>query len=279
MNKKFLSVLLSLVLIITVVIQPTGATDSTNTDNEYNFELIQKDENIVKVKATRDNGDELYATMDKNTSEVTMEAVEKQQQNLFSILGVTESVNETTLYTVDIETLDGPIVDATLTNVDTGQAMKISENVDRVSAQLPLLVPVVQWGGSALLAWLASHALSITIAGITAYVITDLAADIKRNKQYNYWPAWIRKNDIYVGGEAFPNDRAAFNWINEKNSGEYNVFARTLSKADQAAKSVTGLSKYNSEHQGAEGHYPHYHPLEPDRVTQFKNHAWFMNGT
>ncbi|WP_419889532.1 hypothetical protein [Paenibacillus xylanexedens] len=279
MTKKFLSILLSLVLILTVVIQPTGATDSTNTDSEFNFELLQKDDNIVKVKATRDNGDELYATMDKNTSEVTMEAVEKQQQNLFSILGVTEGGYETTLYTVDIETLDGPIVDATITSVDTGEVFKISDNVDRVSAQLPALIPVVQWGGSALLAWLASHALSMTIAGITAYVITDIAADIKKNKQYNYWPAWIRKNDIYVGGEAFKSDRDAFDWIKKKNSGENSVFARTSSKADQAARAVTGLSKYNSEHQGVEGHYPHYHPLEPDRITQFKNHAWFLNGT
>lgn len=276
-TKKFLSVFLSLVLVLTVVIQSTGATNATNTDEEYNFELIQKDENIVKVKATRDNGDELYATLNKNTDEVTMEAVEKQQ-TLFSRMGVTDSVYTNTIYSVDIETLDGDIVDAIVTDVETGETLKISQNVDRVSAQLPVMVPLVQWGGSALLAWLASHAASMIIAGVTAYVITDLWADMKRNRQVNYWKAWVRHGDIYVSGEGFKTDRDAFNWLKEENSDDYNLFAKTSSKAEQAARSVTGRAKYNSPHGSAEGYYPHYHPLDPfDMKTQFDNHVWFVS--
>lgn len=274
--KKILSILLSVSLIFLVfnnVVVANGNEDS----NEYNFEVIQKDDKLVRVKAEKD-GDQLFATLDKETNEITLEAIE-QKQNFLSKMGVTSSVYSYSEFKVDAETIDGDIVDAIIIDVDTGEEFKLEQGTDSVQAQwIGVLIPVIEWAGSALLAFLASHALSITVAGIIAYSINDLINDIKKQKNYNYWAAWLRDGDIYLNPAAFPNDSAAFAYLNTGNSKDINLFAKTSAKSEQAAKKVTGYAKYNQAHGANDGYYEHYHPVERTGE-QFSNHVWFYPGT
>lgn len=77
-------------------------------------------------------------------------------------------------------------------------------------------------------------------------MITDLISDIKKQTQYNYWAAWVRRGDVYLNPEAFPNDNAAFTYLKSANSGEINLFARTSSKAQQAARQVAGFALFEA---------------------------------
>lgn len=246
----------------------------TKPNEEYNFELVQKDDSIVIAKATHDNGDELYATLDKTTSDITLEAVEKPK-GLFKF-----GNDKRSKFIVKAETIDPALdlVDVTIIDETTQSELRISP--EYVQAQLPALIPVVTWGGRALLLWLMEHALSMTIAGVTAYVATELLSNIRKSKK-NYWPAWVRNNDVYISGDAFDTDGQAFAWLKTSNHGDYSLFARTEDKATQAANKQFGYSVFHREHQTADGFYPHYHPAK-QLVTEpwvelYKNHVWFVN--
>ncbi len=272
MSKKFISLILSLSLIFTVISPNIFADD--NKSNEYGFEVVQNDDHMVTVKGEHD-GDELYATLNRDTNEYTMQAIEKPKGFLAKITA-TESVY--TEYTVNPEIIDGDVVDALIINKSTGEEIKVEQNTDNATAQLPALIPVITWGGAALLAFLAEQAAAITIGAITAYLVTDLINDIKKQKQYNYWAAWVRKGDVYLAPDAFPNDGAAFTYLKSKNDSQINLFARTRAKAEQAAQKVTGYSKWAAGEQLADGYYPHYHPTERTGE-QFSNHVWYYPGT
>lgn len=242
------------------------------TNQEFDFELVQKDDSVVIVKGTHNSGDELYATLNKVTDEITMEAVEKPKGLL------QRGGDKITKYIVKANTIDPTLneVDVTVIDAETNHQFHISP--DHVQAQLPVLVPLVTWGGRALLVYLLEHAAALTIAGITAYAASELVKDIKKSNK-NYWPAWIRNDDVYIGQDAFNTDAEAFAWLKTSNSGEVNVFARTEAKAQEAAKKTAGTYIGHGAH-GDAGYYKHYHPAKP-LVTHpwvgdpYKNHCWY----
>ncbi|PJN51242.1 hypothetical protein PAEVO_43330 [Paenibacillus sp. GM2FR] len=272
--KKTFKIPMSILMVFAIVFSALNLSvfaEEKESNDEYNFELVQKDDNIVIAKATHENGDELYATLDKATSEITLEAVEKPK----GLLKFGD--DKTTKYIVKAETIDPAldVVDVTIIDETTKSELRISP--EYVQAQLPVLVPVVTWGGRALLLWLMEHALAMTIAGITAYVATDLISDIRKSNK-NYWPAWIRNNNVYIGGDAFDTDYQAVGWVKTANSGEYNLWARTEAKAKEAANKAAGTNVW---HQGkpTDGHYDHYHPAKPlvtdPWVVKLDNHLWY----
>ncbi|WNS42033.1 hypothetical protein [Paenibacillus sp. MMS20-IR301] len=65
-------------------------------------------------------------------------------------------------------------------------------------------------------------------------MISDHISDKK--SKYNFWAAWVRRGDVYLNPEAFPNDNAGSTYLKSAKSGEINLFARTRSKAEQAAR-------------------------------------------
>jgi hypothetical protein len=274
MFKKSISLILSLSLIFTFVSPNIFANNNSAGNNEYGFEVVQNDDHIVTVKGEH-NGDELYATLNRDNNEYTMQVVEKPQ-GLLSALVATES--DVTEYAVKPELIDGDVVEALIINKDTGEELKLEQNTDTVTAQLPLLVPVLEWGGSALLAFLLKEAAALAIGAITAYLVTDLIADIKKQKEYNYWKAWVRRGDVYIAPDAFRTDGDAFTYLKTSNNTDVNLFAKTSAKAEQAAKKVTGYAKWAQNEKTTDGYYPHYHPIERTGE-QFENHVWYYPGT
>lgn len=114
--------------------------------------------------------------------------------------------------------------------------------------------------------------------GITAYAASELVSNIKKSDK-NYWPAWIRNNDVYIGADAFNTDAEAFAWLKTSNSKEVNVFARTEAKAKEAANKTAGTNVWHDAH-GDAGYYRHYHPAKP-LVSHpwvgapYNNHCWY----
>jgi hypothetical protein len=122
------------------------------------------------------------------------------------------------------------------------------------------------------------------IAGVTAYIITSVIDKIKKDS-YNYYIAFLdaNKTDVYVG-PPFTYDAAAVTYLNSGDSGDINVFAKTSSKANEAAKKRTGggYAVYHDGHAFGDGYYPHYHlakSISFNSFTLFKNHVWYYPGT
>lgn len=271
---KWFSSILAIVLVFSALNLSVFAEEKDG--NNGRFEVIHDDDQSLTVKGYYEEG-ELTATLDRETSEVTLTSVE--YPNNFLKIGE-DQVNE---YKAEITTLDpeNGDVDAVLTNVETNEQIKLYTEGEKVEAQLPALVPLIEWAGGALLSYLAAHAVSITIAGVTAYAITELSKNIKKSK-YNYWPAWIRNNDVYVGADAFKTDGEAFKWISSNDSGEYNLWAKTKSKAEEAARKRSGSNTATAHgaHEHKDGYYDHFHPcffnIQAGKPKLYKNHIWYQ---
>ncbi|PAE18216.1 hypothetical protein CHH80_22880 [Bacillus sp. 7504-2] len=285
MLKKTLGVVLALILVLSTSMSTVtnASSDLISLEEKYNFQLVEKNEDFVTVKAEYE-GDELYATQNLETNEVTMKAVEKPN-NLFGF-----GKDVVTEFEVEVEEIsnDYETVSAVAINKETGDKIKLEmgEDEEKVKAQLPALIPVAQWAGAGLLAWLASHAASITIAGVTAYALTKIAKDMKK-KNYDYFTAYLDKNktDVFVG-PALKNKSDAIKHIRRGNSETYNVITKTKTQARQLAEASGNIRTYvfHEKHKKLPGYYDHYHPVKD--ATNYgsyygnkeitKNHVWWI---
>jgi len=284
--KKYIVGFLVIVLILsTMNIQAFAKGKDEQNGQDGEFELIKKDDNEVVVQGTWDQG-VLIGTLNLETNEVTIEEILNEtstDENQGFILGNKgKGKGKKNKYKAKIHTLD-PYegkVDAVLVNVDTNEEVKLYSEGEVVEAQLAPAIPLITWGGSALLAWLAAHAASLTIAGVTAYALTDVLKKYRENKKYNYWKAWVRKGDVYVSEEAL-TDSAAFTYLSSANNEDINVFAKTKAKAEEAARKTKGAGSaiWHDGHSNADGYYQHYHPAKYNsstkKYTKFNNHIWY----
>ncbi|MEK3726286.1 MULTISPECIES: hypothetical protein [Lysinibacillus] len=248
----------------------TGALANNFEDQpiENAFQIIENTEDIIIAQAVHPNGDELYATLDKNTNEYTLKAIVKDE----GLLKFASSDKEYE-YTVDVQELSEDGIKAVFTDVNSAEKFKIEETVEfteKVVAQGPLLglLPVIEWGGAALLSWLAANAAAITIAGVTAYLATHVWSKYK-NQPYNYYQAFISGGDVYIGS-AFKDDASAFAAI--KGSEKVDVWAKTESKSNEAARKGGNGNPPASLHHTTEsfgkgdGYYKHWHPLRETQI-------------
>lgn len=252
-------------LIFTNISTGTLANNSVEEPIENAFKIVENTDDIITAQATHPNGDELYATLNKNTNEYTLKAIVNDVGLLSTLSVSSEKVYE---YKVDVEELSKEGIKAILVDIDTAEKFKIEETVeltDKVVAQAPIagLLPVIKWGGSALLAWLAANAASMTIAGVTVYLASHVWSKYK-NQSYNYYQAFIRDGDVYIGS-AFKDDSSAFAAI--KASESVDVWAKTESKSNEAARKGGNGNPPASNHHTTEsfgkgdGYYKHWHPL------------------
>lgn len=295
--KKIKSILVfSLVFILSftaIISNSTQAADNIVDISEaaikYNFRIVENNDNRITAKAEYE-GQELYATLDKSTSVYTMTSYHKP----YSLFGLGRS--NVTEYIVDVEEISNNYqnVSAVIRDTTTGKSFKLEKSTfdSKVKAQIPVLIPILTWAGSSLLAWLASHAASITIAGVTAYALTTVWDKIKNDKnKKEYYTAFLddNKTDVYIG-PAIKNKKDAEKYIKSENSENINVFAisKTLARglAESSGKVPTYIHHSNSHH--GEGYYPHYHPVDSavlygsgsssyygNKVNR-NNHIWYV---
>lgn len=282
--KKYIVGFLVIVLLLsTMNIQAFAKGKDQPNGEEGEFELLKKDDNEVVVQGKWDQG-VLIGTLNLETNEVMIEEILNETSTNevqdFSLgnKGKGKGNGKKNKYKAKIHTLD-PYegkVDAVLVNVDTNEEVKLYSEDDVVEAQIVQAIPLITWGGSALLAWLATQAASLTIAGVTAYALTDVMKKYREKKKYNYWMAWVREGDVYVSEEAL-TDSAAFKYLSSSNDKDVNLFARTKDKADEAARKTKGAggALWHDGHSNADGYYEHFHPYNKTTRTKFDNHIWF----
>lgn len=281
-----MGVLIVILAFSTMNIQAFAKDKNQSIRQDGEFELIKKDNNEVVVQGTWDEG-LLIGTLNLETDEVTIEEILNEtpakEGQLFGLGGKGQGQNKKiNKYKAKITTLD-PYegkVDAVLINVDTNEEFVLYSEGEKVEAQFVPAIPLITWGGSALVTWLAIHATALTITGITAYLAADVMAKYRNNKKYNYWKAWVRRDNVYISSEAL-TDSAAFTWISSANHTDVNLFAKTEAKAQEAArkaKYANGNVRHDP-HSSEDGYYRHYHPLDYNVQlgirTQFKNHVWY----
>ncbi|WP_214483084.1 hypothetical protein [Bacillus sp. SM2101] len=256
--RSFFKKSLAMILSVCIVLMNLGSTniaraDDADKENEIDYKVVETSDDLVTVM-TEYKGDELYATLDKTTNEVTLETVEKPKSLLKN------GEEKRTKYRVEVEEAhtNGYIL-ATVIDDKSKEKIKIEkgenkgkEKIDKekeeeniVVAQIPLLAgAIIEWGAAGLLAALFAEAASIAIAGIIAYEIAEAWEEMNKSK-YDYWTANLDedKTDVFIG-PAIPNRSAAIEWIQVANSEENNVWARTKDKAIDIAKNSGKIETY-----------------------------------
>ncbi|WP_049783137.1 hypothetical protein [Caldicellulosiruptor acetigenus] len=117
--------------------------------------------------------------------------------------------------------------------------------MDTVSAQFAIALPIALGLSEALVAALLEILKAIVISGVTCIVISEVIEKIKNNDKYDYYEAYIKNNNIYIGraidfSTAIQRVRAAdFERDDNKAKFNYNVFCKTYAKAEELALSAT----------------------------------------
>ncbi|WP_163852731.1 hypothetical protein [Paenibacillus elgii] len=260
--KAPVSFFLSLCLIFTLL---GGNVFAKNATTEDGFEIIRNDRNAVELKGTY-QGDELYGTFDKSTHKITLRAVEKAQSLLAS--------KKVTKFDVNVLQADEDEFEATIINKETKKEHKFKEKGKRnkdekVKAQLPLLIPIADILGAALIRKLLAAGLAVVIFGVT-YVAASELADTIRNKDDHYYAARIYGGTVVVAGSIDYN--TAYNRVN---MGE-DVFCKNEYLAQNLAAHA-GKGYWVGPHvhgDGSDGYYHHYHPWMP---ALGRAHVFFFN--
>ncbi|WP_187355581.1 hypothetical protein ['Paenibacillus yunnanensis' Narsing Rao et al. 2020] len=249
--RAMLSLVIAVSLIFTLFSNNVfaDATDSTPT-----YEIIRSDQDVVEMVG-RYQGDELYATFDRYTREITLRAVENSS-GLFRKANVTE-------YKVDVLEAEAGKLSAIVTDPTTNEEIKIEKGYteDKVTAQIPLLVPILGVIGAALLEQLLAAGLAVVILGVTYVVASSIADKIKNNKA-DYYAATIYGGEVVVAGTIDYN--TAWSRIGY---GSGDVFSRTRELAASLAANAGSGYWVGPENHGngtlTDGYYWHYHPWKP----------------
>ncbi|MCX8130550.1 MAG: hypothetical protein N3I35_10670 [Clostridia bacterium] len=250
-------------MLIGLISNYTFAKDTTSSGN---MKVIQNDDSICKVMGEYEEGT-AYATLNKDTNEVTLETIEESKNKVFGF-----GKSKTNKYKVKVEKSSSNELVATIIDEDTNKEHKISKSDLKVKAQAPLVIPLA-WALSELLAFLLACAATITIAGVIYYSATEIAEKLRKNNTYNYYAATLDedKTDVYIAGP-YPNDNAAFVAV----STGYSVFAITDAKAEQAARrGGAGTPIWHMAHGSGDGYMNHYHPINVYGAKIEGIHCWY----
>lgn len=247
MSKKLISTLVCVCFLFVFCINGAFAE---NIDNNNKFKVVQNDEKICTVMGEYE-GDTLYATLDKTTNQVTMQAVEKSKTKF---LGVPIGEDKITNYEVKIDNADENNISATISDTETHKEFKIRKsNHDKVIAQAVVLVPVLEILGQALLEYLIAATAVLIIAGATYYVASTIAEEL-RKRSYDYYQAELRSGQVYIGPAVDYNYALAAVEIGG------NIFSRTQTLAKNLATAAGSGYRGPEIHGTGSNYFWHYHP-------------------
>ncbi|WP_125153496.1 hypothetical protein [Clostridium rectalis] len=195
--KQFLSLLMTFCLSFSFF---SGSFVFAKTSKKGNIKVIKNDKNICEVVGEY-KGDELHAIFDKKTNKVTMKSIEKPKNMVYSLLF---SENKVKNYEVEIHELRNPekpgIVSATIIDKDTKKEYKIQDD-DKVKAQAPAAVPLLEILGAQVLEKLGELGLLMIISNATYAIASSVADELTSQRKQRYFEAYIDwgKRDVLVG--------------------------------------------------------------------------------
>lgn len=282
---------MSICLFFTYVSPHAFASNTFNSNG--NIQIIQKDSNKIIAKGEAD-GYEIYATYDVKTREIIMQSIEKPQ----SITGFSLAREKVTNYKITVNNAFKGDVDAVATEIGTNKQHKIqkgnvtekieenrkdrinSENLEleKVVAQIPIVIPVGSWLAAALLAALLAAAAVVVIYGLE-YVLSSEVSTTVKESNYKYYYAYLNKseNKVYIGPAIDAN--TAQSWISTDSEDQpHDLWAKTSTLAYQVCYELT---KKKPEHHDkewenkGEGYYRHYHPVNM-WGSKMRPHVWYF---
>lgn len=243
--KKMISIAMSFCLVFTLCFGNSFALGK-NIDSNKNITTIINNDMICTVMGEY-KGDKLYATLNKETNKITMQLVEKSK-----MLGVSIGQEKKTNYEVVIDNAIDGKVSAVIINTETKEKHHVSKDSDKVIAQLPAVIPLIEIIGIAIIEALLIAATAIVVGGVTYYVATKVA-DMLRQKSYDFYLALLSGGTVYIGSSIdFETALARVGFGGD-------IFARTGDLARMMAVSAGG-SYRGPECHGDEGYFDHYHP-------------------
>jgi hypothetical protein len=262
---KFFTAILCICCMFVTFANPALAAAKNGATNTKNITIVKKDRNIVEVKGVY-NGNELYATLDRKTNEITMKAVEKPKSVLNSLM---VSKDKTTNYKVNIhDAQKGEKISGEIINSETNQKLLLgnkNESTDKVKAQAPAVIPLIEILGEALLQALIAASATLIVGGVTYVAASEIADTLNDNVDCDYYMAYLGYGDVYIGSGI---DWSTACSIVKRNSVNYGVWANSLAKASKLGSNWGGYRLDNPH--GDDGYYYHYHSLAYP-----KSHIWF----
>lgn len=282
MLRKTLSLILCICMIATFTALPVNAKTGKVTFDGQEYEIVVNNQDIITMKQIY-QGHEITASLDKKTNEITAEVVEKPN-NLMRI-----GKSKKHKYKIEVQKMDESGITAVAKDLNTYQVIDLDKNatishgehkhyghanhehINKVIAQAPIVLIPLGTVLGALLAALLAAAATVIIAGVTYTLVSDLATELKKNKDYDYYTAIIYDDDVWIGS-ALESRQHALQHL--RNSSQNNVFTKNNSLADSLSRSVAGSNEYCTMNHNKNGYYAHWHPKAGG--VKLNNHVWFF---
>lgn len=262
---KAISFVLCLCLLSSFCFSSVSNASSIEEIQDNNIKVICNDDDVCTVESSYENRKVSY-TLDKKSSEITMQVTEKSTSKLF---GIFPGKDKITNYTVEIDMLGQDYsVSAIATDIETGESFRISNDSDKVIAQW--VYPLSGIFGPTLVA-LLKEAGRVVIVGAATWFILEYVTKHIKDTGYEYFTADI-KNNIVIVGHAIPLSEARDRLLAGRNIlglRQYNA-QKACNEAIKTNPNYYKLIGYEISGTGG-GYFYHYH-IRRDHPS----HAFFL---
>lgn len=277
--RKYIAVIVCVCLTLTFYLNNSMAKPISNPQtaiaDDSKVKVLQNDEKTIKVM-TEYSGDDkqykgtmIYATLDKESNNITMETVEKPKKKAFGL--IKSGKEKVKKYKVRIDNKETKKY--TVTDLETKKEYKLGHSRDKVVAQLPFVL----WGlGEG--AWLLINVIMTLLAvGVTVtavimvgdYAYTkakEVADGLRKQKASKYYRAVISNNQVLIGD---PLDYATcYTWVAAKGD----CFAPDQNDARIMAQAVGGVARGPEIHGSLPNYMWHY---QPKYANFYDSHCFF----
>lgn len=245
---KMIAMLLCISFIFNFCIGGISAEGEQSTNDKYT--VIENNSNICTVM-TREDGNELYASLDKKTDEITVKVIEKTNKKL---LGLELGKDKVTVYSVVIEDFRNGELTAKLIDKETNKEYRVQSksNIEKVKAQIPVVVGVGVGMAALIEALLAAAAVTLTFA--TAMTIVDA---LKKNNPGE--PIYFRATCTNPGAEVSMSSYYTLSSARTLLSMGYDFYASNPADAITLCEAVGGVVGPSND--GNPKNAVHYHPV------------------
>ncbi|MDD4157601.1 MAG: hypothetical protein PHY08_13630 [Candidatus Cloacimonetes bacterium] len=279
--KKIICIILVASLTITSI--PLKANAKSNEIlyvDGYEFNVTENNGKKTTVYTTLENGDKIYATLDKSMEEISLEFIDYPQ----NMLGIGIGMPENTKYDVTATVLTSENINAKVINTKTKESINIKEYRGEVTAQNIIFIPIAEYLltasiVAALQALLMATA-TIVVAGVIFYAASKVMPELRaKQPSIKYYKATLQNGNVYIGAELTTAQAASYLKANMTSTYPNNIFAYSSTYALSICNVVSPIhASIGPEKHGEEGYYSHYHPRKDwtfARTNRYYNHCWY----
>lgn len=255
---KMIAMLLCISFIFNFCIGGISAEGEKSINDKYT--IVENNSNICTVM-TNENGKELYASLNKETDEITVKVIEKTDKKL---LGLELGKDKVTVYSVVIEDFRNGELTAKLIDKETNREFKVQSksSLEKVKAQIPVVVGVGVGMAALIEALLAATAVTLTFA--TAMTIVDA---LKKNNPRE--PIYFRATCTNPGAEVNMSSYYTLSSAKSLLAMGYDFYASNSADAITLCEAVGGVIGPSND--GNPKNAAHYHPI----VYISRSHVFF----